>query len=504
MKWYRNRKQNTINKTRSRSIIVLILSLAILIPSVPTAIAGDGKTVVEPTCTEPGQILTEDSKTHTIITETVPPLGHSFGEWKRLPESDYEARICQVCGYEEIRLPESEEESAIARLELTGDLQGINKKNRVTLEASFSGEGEDFNCYAIMTLQGHSTMGLSKPSFTIRFYDDQEGNAKHKLCFKDWQKEHKYILKADYCDVTQCRNLVGARLWRAVTATRDHLNPRIAALPTLGAVDGFPVSVWLNGDFQGLYTLCLHKDDDLFAMEKGEQAALFICNDHTEAESEFRAPAELDENGVHNWEVEFCGTEDWVWAKDSFNKLIGFVMNSSDEEFKSSLSEYLDVNAAIDYLIFIYTLGLRNSGTKDLVMLNYGDTWIPSAYDMDEAFGLMPKGRGVYAPDVFLPSCEDGVWSSDTENLLWDRLLQNYGDEIRARYHELRKGVLSDDSILSAVDTFVGEIPETLYLRDADRYPGRMSTSDMTLQIHTYLSERLPLLDVILGEGEQS
>ena len=116
----------------------------------------------------------------------------------------------------------------------------------------------------------------------------------------------------------------------------------------------------------------------------------------------------------------------------------------------------------------------------------------------------MPKGRGVYAPDVFLPSCEDGVWSSDTENLLWDRLLQNYGDEIRARYHELRKGVLSDDSILSAVDTFVGEIPETLYLRDADRYPGRMSTSDMTLQIHTYLSERLPLLDVILGEGEQS
>ena len=503
MKKHRDRKKGPFKRTWIREFIAFTLAFVIMVPLFPEVFANDSKTVVEPTCTEPGQILTEDSETHSITAETVPALGHSFGEWETISDSCYESRTCMVCGYTEYRLPESREEAAVARLELTGDIWGINKKSKVTLDAAFSGQNKEFNCYAIMTLQGHSTLDLNKPNFTIRFYDDHEGNAKHKLIFNDWQKEHKYILKADYYDVTQCRNIVGARLWRAVTASRENLHPRIAALPTLGASDGFPVSVWLNGDFFGLYTMCLHKDDDLYGMEKGEREAILICNANSEDEAEFRALAELDEEGVHNWEMEFCGTEDYTWAKDGFNSLIDFVMYSSDEEFRTGLSEYLDVDAAIDYLIFIYAMGLTHSGTKDLVMLNYGDVWIPSAYDMDEAFGMMPKGRGTYAPDVFLPACVDGVWTSDTDSLLWDRLLQNYGEEIKARYKELRKDALSDENILSVVDTFIGEIPETLYLRDAECYPGRLSASDMTLQIHHYLSKRLSLLDGILG-GEQS
>ena len=456
-------------------------------------------TRTEPTCTEAGQILTEDTETHVVKAETIPALGHSFGEWEKIPNSNYEERICTVCGYTERQLSESKEERAAARLELTGDMLGINKKNRVTLHAAFTGEGESFSCYAIMTLQGHSTLGLDKPNYTVRFYDDAEGKVKHKLQFMDWQKEHKYILKADYYDVTQCRNLAGARLWREVTATRENLNPRIASLPTLGAVDGFPVSVWLNGEFLGLYTLCLHKDDDLFAMEEGEQAAILICNAHTEDEAEFRAPAELDEDGIHDWEIEFCGTGEWVWAKDSFNDFISFVMHSSDEEFKAKLPAYLDVDAAIDYLIFIYTLGLRNSGVKDLVLVTFGDGWIPSAYDMDEAFGLMPKGEGSYAPDDFLPDCVNGVWTSGTDSLLWDRLLQNYEDEIRERYLELRKGPLSEQSILSVTDSLSKSIPQSLYLRDAERYPGRPTADEMMEQIHRYLNERLPALDSVLG-----
>ena len=478
------------------SMLVLALFLFVL-PAV--AFADEIKTVVEPTCTEPGQVLTEDTETHVIKAETIPALGHSFSEWEKIPDSNYEERICTVCGYKEKRLSESREESAVARLELTGDMLGINKKNRVTLHAAFTGEGESFSCYAIMTLQGHSTLGLDKPNYTVRFYDDPEGRVKHKLQFKDWQNEHKYILKADYYDVTQCRNLAGARLWRAVTATRENLHPRIAALPTLGTVDGFPVSVWLNGDFLGLYTLCLHKDDDLFAMEEGEMAAILICNAHTEDEAAFRALAELDEEGIHDWEIEFCGTDDWVWTRDSFNDFISFVMHSSDEEFKEKLPAYLDVDAAIDYLIFIYTLGLRNSGVKDLVMVTFGDVWIPSAYDMDEAFGLMPKGEGSCVPDDFLPDCVNGVWTSGTDSLLWNRLLQNYEDEIRERYLELRKGPLSEQSILAVTDSFFESVPQTLYLRDAERYPGRPTADEMMEQIHRYLNERLPALDSVLG-----
>ncbi len=355
-----------------------------------------------------------------------------------------------------------------------------------------------------MTLQGHSTMGLNKPNYTVRFYDDAAGNEKHKIVFEGWRREHKYILKADYYDVTQSRNLIGAEIWREILKTRDVLNPRIAALPTLGAVDGFPVSVWLNGEFLGLYTMCLHKDDDLFDMKDGEQAALLICNEFTEDEAGFRAPAELDEEGVHNWELEFCGTQDWTWVRESFNDLIAFVGSSTDEEFRQDLEKYLDVDSAIDYLILIYTLGLDSSGTKDLVMLNFGDEWIPSAYDMDEAFGMQHLSFDAEETCVeFLPELENGVWTSDTGSLLWDRLLQCFEPEIRERYAELRNTVLSAKNLLSLTELITGKIPAPLYLRDADHYPGRPDSSRMIRQIKTYIPERLAALDSILGGQEK-
>ncbi len=468
-------------------------------------IAEAAETVKEPTCTEAGYTLTEDTETHTIVTETLPPLGHRFGEWKKVEGSGIETRTCEVCGETESRRPEDEAEAAVARLELTGSMQGVNKKTKVTLDASFNGQGEQFECYAVMSLQGHSTMGLDKPNYTIRFYNDPKASDKHKLTFGNWQKEHKYILKADYYDVTQCRNLVGAELWREIETTRDSLYPRIASLPTLGAVDGFPVSVWLNGEFLGLYTMCLHKDDDLFGMKDGERNALLICNEHTEPEAEFRAPAVLDEEGVHNWEMEYCGTEDWSWARDSFNALISFTMNSSDEDFREHLGDYLDIQAATDYLIFIYALGLENSGMKDLVMVNYGDIWIPCAFDMDEAFGLESTGfQAVRSPSGdFLPTEKDGVWSSETGSLLWDRFLQCFEPEIAARYLELRGSVLTETNMCSVVDAYTESIPEPLYLRDADQYPERPDHAKMIQQIQDYIPERLTALDLFFGGTEE-
>ena len=490
-------KGQMIHAPFQKMIAIIVLAI-MMMQYCCSAFAETITTRTEPTCTEAGQILTEDTETHVIKAETIPALGHSFGEWAPI-DSTYEERVCTVCGARERRIVETDDELAIPRLILTGSMDGINKKSRVALNAVFTSPDAQFDCWAIMTMQGHSTLGLDKPNYTVRFYDDADGIQKHKLRFGCWRKEHKYILKADYFDVTQCRNLVGAQLWRELVETRANVHPRLASLPTLGAVDGFPIALWLNDEFLGLYTFCLHKDDDLFDMKKGEQAAVLVCNKNSEDEASFRAPAVLDEEAVHDWELEFCGTEDDTWARGSFNGLIDFVMRSSDEEFRERLGEYLDVDAAVDYLVFIYTLGLVNSGVKDLVLVSFGDQWIPSAYDMDEAFGLMPEGEGAYAPDDFLPRCEGGVWTSGTGSLLWDRLLQNYENEVRARYRELHAGPLSEEHILTLVDSFVDAIPASLYLRDAEKYPGRSSAAEMTEQIHRCMTERLPNLDEVLG-----
>jgi hypothetical protein len=483
---------------RSFAALVVLCLLAVWLPA---RAEEDGlvRSGVEPTCTEEGYLLLTDPAAGTTQVQHLPALGHAFSEWVTDEAAALQRRACSRCGLEETLRISTIPEENMPKLYLTGSLEGVGKKQRVLLEAAFESPEQRFESYVSLTMQGHSTFGLPKRNYTIRFYKDAEESRKRKLQFRNWQEEYKYILKANYHDRTQCRNLVGAQVWREITASRRELSPHIAALPLLGAVDGFPVEVYLNGDFFGLYTMNLHKDDDLYGLAEGHETALVICNRQTGPESLFRAKAAFDEDGLGDWEIEYCGTLEEAWAKESFNALIDFLMTADDDSFRASLAQRLDVDAAIDYLILIYALGLQHSGAKDLVMLNYGDVWIPSAFDMDEAFGLDTVNGAVLAPDAFLPGPGGSGWDSATGSLLWDRLLTCFHEEIQARYLTLRKGVLTEENLLRLVKEFIGSIPESSYDRDRNRFPDHpFADVDMNTQIAAYISQRLPLLDTAL------
>lgn len=483
---------------RSFALLLVLCLLAACLPAFAEE-AGLVRSGAEPTCTEDGYLLLTDPAAGTTQVEHLPALGHAFGEWVTDEAAALQRRACSRCGLEESLRISTIPEETMPKLYLTGSLEGVGKKQRVLLEAVFESPEQRFESYVTLMMQGHSTFGLPKRNYTIRFYRDGEESRKRKLQFRNWQEEYKYILKANYHDCTQCRNLVGAQVWREITAARPGLSPHIAALPLLGAVDGFPVEVYLNGDFFGLYTMNLHKDDDLYGLAEGHETALVICNRQTGPESLFRAEAAFDEDGLSDWEIEYCGTLEEAWAKESFNALIDFVITADDAAFRTSLAQRLDVDAAVDYLILIYALGLQHSGAKDLVMLNYGDVWIPSAFDMDEAFGLDAANGVLLAPDAFLPRRSENGWDSATGSLLWDRLLTCFHKEIQARYRELRKGVLTEENLLRLADGFIGSIPESSYDRDRNRFPDHpFADLDMNRQIADYITQRFALLDTAL------
>lgn len=466
--------------------------------------AGTIQTVTEATCTENGSILTTDLSTGTTRIQQLPAAGHAFTDWINDADGSTKSRTCESCGLRETVRVSTNDENVLPKLYFHGSMEGIGKKAKVTLEAEFVSSQGSFRCYAIATLQGHSTFGHLKRNYTIRFYDDPQGILKHKLQFGSWNPEHKYILKAHYLDPTMCRNLIGAQIWSRMAACRPNLPSRIAQLPTYGAVDGFPVEVYLNDSFIGLYTMNLHKDEDLYGMRKGERAALMICNRQTTDESLFLAPAAFSPDYSSDWELEYTATPDEAWAKKDFNQFIDFVMHSSDQAFRQKLSSHLDVDGAIDYLLLIYALGLPQSAAKDMVLLNYGGAWIPSAYDMDEAFGFDANNSRFFSPQDFLPEKKDGVWTSHTGSLLWDRLLAAFEDEIRARYAFLRRDVLAEDTVLALVRKFTSSIPETLYDMDMNLYPGRpIPASDPIQQITDYVSPRLAALDAVFMEEAQ-
>ena len=482
-----------------RKMLSVILLIVICLSAAHCATAENIRvTVVPPSCTEAGYTLYESIESGiTTVHDEVPATGHQFGEWQEDPRSGGSQRVCKVCGYAEAR--SSKPISSFPIVYLNGNTAGISKSERVTLEFAFESEETSFSCYAYTTWQGHQTLNYPKKNYTIRLYDDEEISHKHKLSFNRWQYEHKYVLKANYRDISAVRNLIAADIWADMASARPHLYPMLLKTSHYGAVDGFPVAVYLNDEFHGLYNMNLHIDDDLYRMTD-QYDAVMIANSSEPEETRFFSPALfIDEKDA--WEVEYCGTgNDNQWAKDKLNELIGFVINSSDEEFRRDLGAYLDVNGAIDYLIFIYITGLDNNAAKDLVLLKYqgSDVWIPTVYDMERAFGLARDGEAYVAANEFLPTENNGVWDSNTNSLLWDRLLQNYTDEIRMRYRRLRTGILTTDALTERVREAISEIPPQYYNMDMETYPRCLLAELPEEQMTDYIQSRLPLLDMAL------
>ena len=452
-----------------------------------------------PTCEEAGYILHENAyEGVTTILEGAPPLGHDWSEWTEDPETGRMVSVCSRCGKELSRAEIYT--GTIPRIDFYGSMDGISKSNRVTLNFDFTSPTEVFSCYSYTTWQGHNTLNFPKKNYTIRLFNDEEVTDKHRLVFNGWQREHKYVLKANYRDISQARNLVAANLWADMAATRPNLFETLRHTSNYGAVDGFPVVVYLNGEFLGLYTMNLHIDDDLFQMDNAYDAVM-IANSVEPEECLFRAEATFTDQKTA-WEVEFCGTgDDDQWAKEQLNELIRFVMTGSDEEFREHIGNYLDVDGAIDYLIFLYVTGLQDNAAKDLVLLKYHDcdAWIPSVYDMEGAFGLDLDAMAYADPAAFLPAQTDEGWDSGTGSLMWDRILQAFRPEIAARYAELRQGVLTEDRLTARVDTYWDQIPAEYRHMDLELYPREVPEGDPQEQMRNYIHERLVLLDAVFS-----
>ena len=462
--------------------------------------------ITQPTCTGKGYTMVCSDDT-SYICAVVPALGHSWGEWSTLKDAgtiepgtcQHTCSVCQVLEYKPV-YPDAE----IPILRMYGDISNIEKRSEVAIQTEFSGAGIEFSNWAALKYQGHSSIVYDKKNFTIKFYQDETHSQADKYTFYDWNKESKYILKANYVDPSKCRNLVCADLWSEICMCRDGTK-HIKKLFNYGAIDGMPVAVYLNDSYIGLYDMVLHKDDDLYDLDKDQLDALMIINQCTMDEALFKAPAVFSDES--NWELEFCGTEDQTWAKEQLNNTIDFICTASDEDFSNNkvLKEYFNIDSAVDYMLTMYAFGLTNSYAKNLVLLSYGgDPWIFSMFDMEDAFGLYQNGTGVYDASYMLPSCTDGVWDSGTGSILWDRLLANYQSRITARYTQLRQSIFTVDYILGKVQAQLDKIPVEFFEADLSLYPDMPRLENTTQQISHYLIQRFALLDqLFLSETEE-
>lgn len=379
----------------------------------------------------------------------------------------------------------------------------MTKETAIDVAMSYNSDSINWNGVANIKWQGSSSLSYDKKNFTIKLYEDDTKAVKQKVNMNNWGNQNKFCLKANYIDHTHARNIISARIWSEIVSSRsdyDSLPAELRNSPNNGAIDGFPIKVTVNGEYQGLYTWNIPKDGWMFNMSEDNPNHAVLCceynwNNQTSA-CEFRATAKCDGT---DWSVEFPDvlSDD---LKISFNNLITCIKDTNDATFKDTIGNYLDIQSALDYYAYAYYGGFVDSLSKNMILMTYdGIIWICSMYDMDSTWGSHIGGD---LNVKYNASCPESY--QEKYNLLWERIEKCFATELKQRYSELRQEILTSSNVINKFTEFMNIIGSDLYAQDLVPYPNIPNGNvDLLANITQFITQRETFVDSEINALEE-
>lgn len=365
--------------------------------------------------------------------------------------------------------------------------------------------------YIKIKCQGSSSMTFPKKNFTVTLYQDEARKIPMYITIPGWKHaSNKFVLKANWVDPTHARNIITARLWSEIVASRpdyDELPEELRNSPNNGAIDGFPILVTTNGTYQGIYTWNIPKEDWLWGMDEDNPNHVLLCGETNTAgtgtdvsSTNFREPW----SGVHedDWSVEVGENSEAV--SEALNALTT-CLNLPEPQCKAQIDNYLDVQSAIDYDLLMCADRGVDSVARNMLLGTYNlKKWICGMYDLDSTWGQSvagPQNPG----DKHL-----GQNYNEQHSLLWERIEKIYAARLKERGMELRKTVLSYGNIMGKFERFMDSVGDKAYSDDSVTYPTIPSAEVYDVwQLRNFVRDRLAYFDtwldslkvVVLCEG---
>lgn len=372
-------------------------------------------------------------------------------------------------------------------------------KTDVNLTMDYISNTTKFSSFVKLKCQGNSSMNYAKKNFTVAMYSDEARLTKLKKDFKGWGAQSKFCLKANYVDTTHTRNISGARIAYDMVASRPDspFKQQLLTAPRNGAVDGFPIKLYFNGEFYGIYTWNIPKDGWMFNMDKTNPNHCVLCAEVNNDGGSSITSCQFRKawNGSGEWSVEVGTASANINA--SFDRCINFVMSATDEEFKANIGDYFDLYSLLDYYCFSYLTAHIDGLGKNLLMSTYdGVIWGACLYDMDSIYGAEWNGTSFKNANIQCPE-----QYQETNSLLWQRIENCFSVELYARYLELRQGALSLSNIIKHVEEIYDVIPDRVFADEKAKWtslPG-VDTNTMT-RFRNYMKDRAEYVDAQMLE----
>lgn len=401
--------------------------------------------------------------------------------------------------------------------------------------------GNYFKKKGIFNAQGNSSMGFIKKNWAVDICNDNwVGDDTFNLKIGDWVSQDSFHVKAYYTDFFRGVCPISYKFYDKIVKTRGTMKDRPwkkALLPTSDEIgyksseetliddislqidngarcfpDGFPVIVYLNGEFYGVFSWQLKKHRDNMHQSKKKAkhihldgtidgTTLFGANGDTtkigwipgnDNGFEIRNPKNLitmtgeDYNSDATTSQELIDeTSEYYDATDSDHvnsaKVKQYILNlstvlteiktaedsgSTSDEMRTLIEKYFDPENIIDYLIAISVVRDGDSLRKNWQWITYdGVKWYVMPYDMDGSFGAYHIGNYIGSPSGSVLG-----YNSYTIPTGW--VYKYYTDELKARYAELRaSGVISYDTLYGIVKDWIDRIGGDFMEAEYEKWP---------------------------------
>lgn len=376
-------------------------------------------------------------------------------------------------------------------VELNGDISSINHDKKATVSVRLNLPDKNVLAYAKIKLQGNSSLMWAKKNYKLKLYSDAAATTKLSVQLRsDWPTDSEYVLKANYIDSTQARNLVNAQLAKEVAYSRENLPTEQLGNPALSQIQGFPVTVLNNGTSLGLFTLNTSKDDILFNMNANNPNHIAVEANNITPASNFKASTAAIDDTDFSLDFPDTLTAD---IHEKFNALLKFVNESSDEDFKAHLGDHINLATLRDHVIFNNTIDNADAWVKNVLLTTYnGEQWNVLSYDLDSSWGL--KWDGTELRDVNANYWNDAAHINN--NKLLNRYVQLFAADIKPRYTELRQTVLNAPHIVNCYRKFMDRISPSDYAADQAIWPNQPSKKLTDFkQLQAFIVRRLQVVD---------
>lgn len=326
-------------------------------------------------------------------------------------------------------IDELEQQYGLPIMMIDGDLSGMDHDHAKNITYNYKNKNTHLSGYGTVKWQGSSSATLAKKGYRLKTTKSDYSEKDKIRVQPSWQKHHKFNLKAYYNDGMLSRDPVSANIGAKVSASRSELPRDLIHEDNFGYIDGFPIILFINNEYQGIYSFNLPRPE--FSYTKwaimGNQ-----YNDTTQFVAVPTDGVKLDGSDFVSLNPEDTPTDE---EKKAVTDLFKWMVNSTDDEFKRDLDKHFNIPSLIDYVVVSNILGDRDAAGKNQILMTWdGKIWYYQLYDLDCTYNANWMGGKTFdTPKVGV----DLPFLGNNQFLL--RFAKLYHNAIADRYRDVRQ-----------------------------------------------------------------